>query len=140
MALSRQDVTDEFRSALKGQAGRHQQLKQVQLPRGVYQLARGFTTSVPLRDVHGALVRFISLINIYGLLSEKIGSRNVSEAEKEIGIVQEASEALLRYPMNLLLAPNRPEFRRLSVSVSVCVCKCKCNGDAKMNSKHPIPD
>ena len=114
MAVNREQVTKAVHGAL--QASRQQQLKQVQLPPHVYELARKFTTSVPWNDELQKLVRFVSLPMVYMLLSEKVGTKGVDEGEQEFNSLQEACEALLRYPMNLLLAPNRPEFRRISVS------------------------
>lgn len=116
MAVDRVAVTEAFRRALRGEAGRQQQLKQVQLPQDLYTLARQFTLRVPLRDAQQVLLRFVALPMLYTLLSETVGKKGVEEGDKEIGSLQEASKALLRYPMNLLLAPNRPEFRRLTVS------------------------
>ena len=117
MPVSRRDVVDAFRRALQGEAGRQQQLKQVHLPLPVYRLAMDFTVSVPMRDLHGQLIRFVTLPMVYSLLVDTVGNKGVDEGEKEMASLQEASQALLRFPMNLLLAPDRPEFRRLTVSV-----------------------
>lgn len=122
MAVSREHVTNAVHGAL--QASRQQQLKQVQLPPHVYDLARIFTTSVPLNDQQKKLVRFVGLPMLYSLLSDKVGNKEVDEGEQEFNSLKEACEAVLRYPMNLLLAPNRPEFRRISVSVTGIVCVC----------------
>ena len=114
MDVSREHVATAVYGAL--QASRQQQLKQVQLPPHVYELARKYTTSVPWNDEQQKLVRFVGIPMLYILLSDKVGNKEVDEGEQEFNSLQEASEAVLRYPMNLLLAPNRPEFRRISVS------------------------
>ena len=122
MSVTRGDVIDAFRRALQGEAGRQQQLKQVQLPPEVYSLAKEFTVTVPMMDSRQMLMRFITIPMVYTLLVETVKEKGVREGDKEMESLQEASQALLRFPMNLLLAPNRPEFRRLTV----CVCGLFC--------------
>ena len=99
-------------------------MKQVQLPPEVYSLAKVFTVSVPLMDSQQRLMRFITIPMLYTLLVETVGNKSAREGDREMESIQEASQALLRFPMNLLLAPNRPEFRRLTVRVCHCVLVC----------------
>ena len=64
---------------------------------------------------------------LYQLLQANITSRNLQEALGEVEGWQSACKALLRYALNLLLAPKRPDIKvGLTVNAYVCVCVCVC--------------
>lgn len=126
MDSSRIRLEKEFKDALFS-GGRQQQLKQVQLPLQVYEAAHRFTTNVPTQN--GTLMRYAVLHMLSSIVKSAMKDKDLSGDPPEISSLQEASKALLRIPMNLLLAPNRPEFKRLKVCVDVYyVMKCRGYG------------
>ena len=113
--------------AIKVEAGKP--LRQVQVPDQTYQLAKKFVLTAPNTSDDARLVRFKVLYNmpsgrsIYALLAADAGNTSLKEAEAKIAEWRDASKALLRYALNLLLAPKRPEFQRLKVqSLTVYTC------------------
>ena len=106
-----------------------QQLRHVEVSKDIYDMANKFARWTPNFGHGGQLYRF-KMDFLYQLLQNNISSRTLQEAPEEVEGWQSACKALLRYHLNLLLAPKRPEFRRLKVgltcvvcvSVSVCLC------------------
>ena len=101
--------------------GSGQPLRQVQVPPEVYELAKKFVVKAP-NTLGGSepyrfkiLYRMVSGRSIYDLLIADATNIALNNAEAKITGWQEASKVLLRYALNLLLAPKRPEFLRLKV-------------------------
>ena len=106
--------------------GPGQQLRQVEVSPDVYQKAKEFAMGAPNFGLENQPYRF-KMDFLYQLLQANITSRNLQEALGEVDGWQSACKALLRYALNLLLAPKRPEFRRFKVGRTVsayCVCVC----------------
>ena len=122
----RDDILDAIRG-IKVKPG--QALRQVEVPQNVYNMARQFATWAPNVARGGARYRF-KMDFIYQLLVDNIKARTSLETSKmEIEGWQTACKALLRYALNLLLAPKRPEFRRMKVCfmcmyMYVCMYVC----------------
>ena len=65
--------------------------------------------------------------SIYGLLMVDAGNTTLADAGQKIEVWKEAIKSLLRYALNLKLAPKRPEFQRMKVCQwTCCVCMCVC--------------
>ena len=118
--VSRDDIVSAILSI---RVGPGQPLRQVQVPPEVYQAAKKFVTTAP-NFLGGSepyrfkvLYRMSSGRSIYELLIADAANISLNDAEAKISGWQEASKALLRYALNLLLAPKRPEFQRLKVHV-----------------------
>lgn len=107
----RDDILDEI-SKIRVEPGKA--LRQVEVPKSVYAMAAEFIQWAPYRTKTGALYR-LRMDFIYALLSRNCESGHLAGAREKIEGWQAACRALLRYALNLLLAPKRPEFRRLKV-------------------------
>ena len=131
---------DEIVDALKGvKINPGQQLRHVEVSQDIYDMAKNFARWAPNFGAESRPYRF-KMDFVYQLLQNNINSKTLQEAPKDIEGWQSACKALLRYALNLLLAPKRPEFRRLKVGVTeatclsvcvhacahVCVCVCVC--------------
>ena len=99
------------------------------MPEQTYLLAKRFILTAPNISDDARLVRFKVLYNmpsgrsIYELLAADAGGTRLKEAETKIAEWRDASKSLLRYALNLLLAPKRPDFQRLKVqSLTVYTC------------------
>ena len=103
-----------------------QSLRQVQVPDEAYALARSFlkwAPNVTLRSNNTLVAcRFRVLYydltqgeTIYTLLMNDAGYTPLAAAKQKIEEWQEATKSLLRYALNLKLAPKRPEFQRMKV-------------------------
>lgn len=113
----RDDILDEI-SKIRVEPGKA--LRQVEVPKSVYAMAAEFIQWAPYRTKTGALYR-LRMDFIYALLSRNCESGHLAGAREKIEGWQAACRALLRYALNLLLAPKRPEFRRLKLSSSFYV-------------------
>ena len=98
-----------------------QQLRQVEVSPDVYQKAKEFAMWAPNFGAKSQPYRF-KMDFLYQLLQANITSRTLQEALEEVEGWQSACKALLRYALNLILAPKRPEFRRMKVALIVCIC------------------
>ena len=126
MANIRQDGHDEIVQLIRSlnvESG--QSLRQVQVPESAYHIARKFlkwapnvtvqpnSTLVPCR--FKVLYYMPSRDSIYTLLMVDADSTSLTDAEHKINEWKEATKSLLRYALNLKLAPKRPEFQRMKV-------------------------
>ena len=121
--------------------GHGQSLRQVMVPEEAYAIARKFLKWAPNitigpdnKPLH-CRFRCLYYLNpsgesIYSLLMMDAGNTTLAEAGQKIEVWKEAIKSLLRYALNLKLAPKRPEFQRMKVCqwmccVHVCVwCLC----------------
>ncbi len=96
-------------------------LRQVQVSEETYLKAKRFVLTSPNTLDNGSCHRFKVLYrmpsgrSIYDLLMADAGSTTLQKADEKISEWKDASKSLLRYALNLLLAPKRPEFQRLKV-------------------------
>lgn len=125
---SRRVLRDEIVDAIRGvKVGPGQQLRQVEVSPDVYQKAMEFAKWAPNFGAESQPYRF-KMDFLYQLLQTNIKSKTLQEALGEVEGWQSACKALLRYALNLLLAPKRPEFRRMKVaSCNDCLCMHTCN-------------
>ena len=121
---SRRVTRDVIVDAIRGvKIGPGQQLRQVEVSPDVYHKAKEFAMWAPNFGAENQPYRF-KMDFLYQLLQANITSRTLQEALGEVEGWQSACKALLRYALNLLLAPKRPEFRRMKVAlIVVCVCE-----------------
>ena len=122
---SRRVLRDEIVDAIRGvKVGPGQQLRQVEVSPDVYQKAMEFAKWAPNFGAESQPYRF-KMDFLYQLLQTNIKSKTLQEAWGEVEGWQSACKALLRYALNLLLEPKRPEFRQLKVALTVvCVYMC----------------
>ena len=109
----RDKIVDAIR-AVKINPGQH--LRHVEVSQDIYKMANNFARWAPNFGPGGQPYRF-KMDSLYQLLQNNISSRTLQEAPEEVEGWQSACKALLRYALNLLLAPKRPEFRRLKVGL-----------------------
>lgn len=112
MTLEERAALREAITAVKEEPGRF--LSEVEVPSQVFDQGKRFARSAPLRE-QGQPCRF-KMSFLYELLLNSASSGPLSSVTyAELEGWQGASKALLRYALNLLLAPQRPEFRRIRV-------------------------
>ncbi len=115
--LDRQIIVRDIQ-AIKVEPGKP--LRQVQVSDETYAKAKKFVLTSPIMN-NGKFHRFKILVrlpsgrSIYDLLIADAGSTTLQEADQKITEWRDASKSLVRYALNLLLAPKRPEFQRLKV-------------------------
>lgn len=106
------------------QVGQSQALRHVQVPEAVINKARKFIKRAPnaiLFNNEWLYLRYDLLCSIgdsggiYDLLERDAGDMSVERAGEKMTDWLEAVKSLLRYALNLLLAPNRPEFQTIKV-------------------------
>jgi hypothetical protein len=113
--------------AVKGiRAQQSQALREIKVPESTVELAKTFTKKAPNACLLGGknlCLRYTVLYSlpgfqygVYGLLASDAGDRPVQEADLKFSEWLEAIGNLLRYALNLLLAPRRPEFQTIKVS------------------------
>ena len=105
--------------------GPGQSLRQVMVPETAYFIARTFLkwapnmtvgpNNVPVPFRFEILYRLPSGESIYTLLMIDAGNTTLADASQKIEDWKEATKSLLRYALNLKLAPKRPEFQRMKV-------------------------
>jgi hypothetical protein len=113
--------------------GPGQSLRQVAVPEEAYTIARNFLKWAPNvtfgPDNRQLGFRFKCLYpsgeSIYSLLMVDAGNTTLADAGQKIEDWKEAVKSLLRYALNLKLAPKRPEFQRMKVCRWMC-CVCVC--------------
>lgn len=119
--FDRLQIAEEIRNIKVGQS---QALRQVQVPESVINKASKFVKRVPnslLLNNERLYLRYDVLCsieaegNIYDLLARDAGDMSVKEANQKITDWLDATKGLLRYALNLLLAPKRPEFQNIKV-------------------------
>ena len=116
---SRRVTRDVIVNAIRGvKIGPGQQLRQVEVSPDVYQKAKEFAMWAPNFGAENQPYRF-KMEFLYQLLQTNITSRTLQEALGEVEGWQSACKALLRYALNLLLAPKRPEFQQIKVGLTV---------------------
>ena len=89
------------------------QLADLVIPPSLYELARNFVEITEFECRYHNPQVFILLLEA----SIKI----LDEGEAELRKWREGLKALLRYPLNLLVAPNRPELKRIKVRMHLAV-------------------
>lgn len=106
--------------------GPGQSLRQVMVPEVAYTIAKNFLKWAPniifSPDNTPQAYRFKVLQylpqsgeSIYTLLVIDAGNTTLADASQKIEDWKEATKSLLRYALNLKLAPKRPEFQRMKV-------------------------
>ena len=106
--------------------GPGQSLRQVVVPEVAYTVARNFLKWAPNvtvgPDNKQLACRFKVLHylprsgeSVYTLLMVDAGNTSLADASQKIEDWKEATKSLLRYALNLKLAPKRPEFQRMKV-------------------------
>ena len=85
------------------------QLTDLEISKNVFDSAELFVQKVNFDSRYGQPKVFTTLLPLCNHLS-------LTEAIPEVKSWQQGLKALLRYPINLLLAPNRPELKRVKVS------------------------
>ena len=115
MAHSTGDRRKEIIQGIRGiQPVAGKNLRDVEVPQRLYELAKEVAEEEPFN------IRF-KLVPVYRLLQEHVhvkgqGSVALPQAEATLTGWQQASKALFRYALNLVLAPKRPEFKKMKVS------------------------
>ena len=118
--VTRDSIVKEI-LALKVESGKP--LRQVKVSDETYSKAKKFVLKARNVLEDGSFYRFKILYkmpsgtSIYHLLMNDAGSTPLDRALDKINEWREACRCLVRYALNLLLAPNRPEFQRLKVHV-----------------------
>lgn len=119
MSLEERSALREAIAAVREEPGRF--LSEVEVPSQVFHQGERFARSAPLRE-QGQPCRF-KMDFLYELLLRSASSAPLSDTSRaELEGWQAASKALLRYALNLLLAPQRPEFRRIRVGQELYGC------------------
>lgn len=110
-----------------------QTLRQVQVPEYAYKIARNFLKWAPNEAIgpngipapyrYNVLHRISPTESIYTLLMMDAGYTvaDHAAAKQKIDEWKEATKSLLRYALNLKLAPKRPEFQRMKVCGPKCI-------------------
>ena len=119
-----------------------QALRQVQVPDSVYQLAKRFIKRVPnvypqyghIEHMRYGVLYSIESGGIYELLIRDAEGITASQATEKISQWKEALKSLLRYALNLLLAPKRPEFQSMKVRhfMNINICMYSIDMDSNM--------
>lgn len=97
----------------------NQRLLDFSLPDSVYHLARNLVEKGGKNRSH-----YYTVLNcmedgdIYDLLEQAAGQSTLENASGVVGLWRVALNALLHYALNLLLAPKRPELRKVKVSIA----------------------
>ena len=106
-------------------------LRQVQVPDSTFKLAKDFIKKVPnslifnnqqlyLRYEILHCIDVISNEGIYDLLARDAGRMSVKDSNQKMTDWLDATKCLLRYALNLFLAPKRPEFQNIKVCAPPC--------------------
>ena len=113
--MAQQDWRKEIIQGIRGiQPVAGKNLRDVEVPQRLYKLAKEVAEKEPFR------IRF-KVVPVYRLLLGHVrvkgqGSVALPQAEATLAGWQQASKALFRYALNLVLAPKRPEFKKMKVS------------------------
>ena len=88
-----------------------QQLSDLEISKDVFQMAENFVITVPFQYRY-------TTHNVYTLfVRDNSTSVKLIDGTVEVKSWQMGLKSLLRYVINLLLAPNRPELKRIKVSI-----------------------
>ncbi len=108
MSTSRKVVSEDVEKSLNKLRRSGQNLTEAELPLNVYKGAKLLVSSVRYRD------RYTT--DIFDLILQRSVGIELSKAVDSIKQWQVGLKALIRYPTNLFLAPNRPELKNIKVS------------------------
>ena len=114
MAVRRTDVLSRTDESLKELQSSEQQLTDSQLPSTVFELTNDFVLCTRFNDRYNKP-------QLFQLLIVRGKDLQLQESREVIRTWQVGLKSLLQYPIDLLLAPNRPELKIVKVCVFVCV-------------------
>ena len=110
---TREEMNSLLRECVVSIQSTEKQLADLVIPPSLYELARKFVEITLFeRRYHNTQV-FILLL--------EASIEILDEGEAELRKWREGLKALLRYPLNLLVAPNRPELKRIKVRMHLAV-------------------
>ena len=110
---TREEMNSLLRESVVSIQSTEKQLADLVIPPSLYELARNFVEITEFeRRYHNTQV-FILLL--------EASIEILDEGEAELRKWREGLKALLRYPLNLLVAPNRPELKRIKVRMHLAV-------------------
>lgn len=110
---TREEMNSLLRECVVSIQSTEKQLADLVIPPSLYELARKFVEITLFeRRYHNPQV-FILLL--------EASIEILDEGEAELRKWREGLKALLRYPLNLLVAPNRPELKRIKVRMHLAV-------------------
>ena len=122
----RKSIVDAMRNVRVEQS---QTLRQVQVPDQTQKQANKFIKVAPNVVLVNNITKYLryevlysfssgsNVEGVYDLLARDAGDTSVREADQKFVGWQDAIKCLLRYALNLLLAPNRPEFQTIKVQM-----------------------
>ena len=114
-APTREEMNSLLRECVTNIQSTEKQLADLVIPPSLYELARSFVEITEFeRRYHNPQVFIL-------LLEASIEIHVLDEGEAELRKWREGLKALLRYPLNLLVAPNRPELKRIKVRMHLAV-------------------
>lgn len=82
------------------------QLTDLVIPQSIYDYCRRFAEEILFEYRY-------EILEVFEILQEDSKTLNASEAE--VNKMKKGLKSLLRYPLNLLVAPNRPELKIIKV-------------------------
>ena len=82
------------------------QLTDLVIPQDIYDLCRRYVEELPFKERYGNH-------KVFEILEEDSKELHVNEVE--VNKMKNGLKSLLRYPLNLLVAPNRPELKIIKV-------------------------
>ena len=133
MAVRRTDVLSRTDESLKELQSSEQQLTDSQLPSTVFELTNDFVLCTRFNDRYNKP-------QLFQLLIVRGKDVRLKESREVIRTWQAGLKSLLQYPIDLLLAPNRPELKIVKVCMCVCVSIVFMNNELYYyhvyNSKH----
>ena len=113
MSTRREDIVTSVRNSIDSLKSSGQKLTEATIPDNVFRQASILVSTVEFSGRY----EFPKLFEL--LLSRaRDSSVRLNETRETVKKWQEGLKALLRYPMDLLLAPNRPELKIIKVGVS----------------------
>ena len=109
---SRTTIVFYIRKALQELQSSDSQLTELQLPKNVFDQARELVEVAVFESRYFEQGYFIHIF-------ELAKSVSLARAVDEVKTWQEGLEAIIRYPLNLLLSPNKPELNRVKVRLLI---------------------
>ena len=106
---TRKSVSQDVEKSLNQLKHSGQNLTEAVLPPNVYKTANTFVCSVEYRDRYST--------DVFNLILKRSKGIELSKSVDKIKQWQPGLKALLRYPMDLFLAPNRPELKIIKVRI-----------------------
>ena len=113
MAVTRTYVLSRTDESLKELQSSEQQLTDSQLPSTVFELTNEFVLCTQFNDRY-------KKPQLFQLLIVRGKDVDLEKSREVVRTWQAGLKSLLQYPIDLLLAPNRPELK----IVKVCMCVC----------------